>query len=148
MSVPILAAAVTGFLGIAAWFLQRHVEQKHAEHLRREILYEKLLDALTEFSSFGSGAPFLIESQKAWLYASDEVLFAVNSLLVLFSDHESSSPTKPELRKLWMEREGAIRLAIRRDLHRSTRLDERWISTEWKPIEAPEKAIREYLSRR
>ncbi|SRR6266545_6472616 len=149
-TIPILAAIVAALAGFSTWLGQRRIERQQNERLRKEKLYEALLEAITEISSFGNGAPLLIESQRAWLYASDEVLRAVNAYLKVFLGERANpgSPTSPDERESRQRREGAIRLAIRRDLDRRTSLDENWISNEWSPIASSEKAIREYLERR
>jgi len=149
-AIPIVIAVVTALVGFLTWLLQRRVERRKADRLRKEALYEKLLEAITELSSFGNGAPVLIESQKAWLYASDDVLRAVTNYLKVFLDEQGSTdvPITQEQRAVRQRQEGAIRLAIRRDLERSTTLDENWMSNEWKPVASSEEAIREYLARR
>ena len=148
-AIPVIVAILTILGGFIAWLAQRKVEHRDAERLRKQRLYEKLLEAIVELSSFGNGAPLLIEAQKAWLYASDEVLAALNDYLKLFIDQEGPPGilTSPEERQRRQKAEGKIRLMIRRDLHPKTTLNEQWISEEWKPIASSEKAIREYLRR-
>ena len=68
-TIPIVVAIVTAFGGFIAWLAQRRVERRETERLRKERLHEKFLESIVELSSFGNGAPLLIESQKAWLYA-------------------------------------------------------------------------------
>lgn len=151
-AVPIVIAIITALAGFLTWLFQRRSERIQTERLRKEALYEKLLEAITEISSFGDGAPLLIESQKAWLYASDDVLRAVNSYLKVFLDEEKNRKNSGELnqeaRANRQQREGVIRLAIRRDLHKNTMLDEQWLSNEWRPVAAPEQKIRDYFVRR
>lgn len=149
-AIPVIVAILTALGGFIAWLAQRRVEQREAERRRREVLYEGLLEAITELSSFGNGAPLLIESQKAWLYGSDEVLTAVNDYLKVFLDQEGppGALTSPAHRSKRQQAEGKIRLAIRRDLYPKTILKEQWISEEWKPIASSEEGIREYLQRR
>jgi len=55
---------------------QKIRERRDIERLRKEELYKTLLAATVEFASYANGAPLVIESQRAWLYASDEVLQA------------------------------------------------------------------------
>jgi len=149
-TIPIIVAAVAALAGFLTWLGQRRIELQQTERLRKEKLYEALLEAITELSSFGNGAPLLVESQKAWLYASDEVLRAVNGYFKVFLGERAApgEPTTPEEREARQRRDGAIRLAIRRDLNRNTSLDEDWMSREWTPLASSEKAIREYLERR
>lgn len=150
-TIPIVVAIVTAFGGFIAWLAQRRVERRETERLRKQRLYEKLLESIVELSSFGNGAPLLVESQRAWLYASDEVLMAVNDYLKVFL-HEGAAaegaPTTPQERVRRQQADARIRLAIRRDLQPTTRLDDRWITEEWKPVASSEAAIREYLDRR
>ncbi len=97
-TIPILAAIVAALAGFSTWLGQRRIERQQNERLRKEKLYEALLEAITEISSFGNGAPLLIESQRAWLYASDEVLRAVNAYLKVFLGERANpgSPTSPD----------------------------------------------------
>lgn len=96
LSVTVLGAVG----GLATWLIQRRVERMAAERLRKSALYESLLYAITELSSFGNGAPILVESQNAWLYASDEVLRAVNGYLTAVADERNpDSVTTQEQRE-------------------------------------------------
>ena len=146
--IPLIVSVFTVVGGLLAWLLQRRVELSQADMLRKASLYESLLVAITELGSFGNGAPILIESQKAWLYASDDVLRAVNVYLTTIAiEAKSESGTTPEQRETRRTLEGSIRLAIRRDLFSGTRLDDRWISEEWHPVASSKEAILEYLGR-
>jgi hypothetical protein len=149
-AIPIIVTALTLFGGFIAWLAQRKVEHRETERRRKEKLYEGLLESIVELSSFGNGAPLLVESQKAWLYASDDVLLAVNEYLKVFLERQVAPgvATTPEEQAARQQKEGSIRLAIRRDLFTETRIDEQWISAQWKPIASSEKAIREYFQRR
>ena len=78
LTVAIVVAIVSAFVGLVVWTAQRYMEGRTNERVRKEKLYATLLAATLEFSSDGNGAPFVIESQHAWVYASDEVLRAIN----------------------------------------------------------------------
>jgi hypothetical protein len=143
-------AIVSALVAFVVWVFQRELERRQSQRLRRERLYEALLESITELSSFGNAAPFLVESQMAWLYAPDAVLKAINGYLEnLLSEHvPAGSATTVEQRKARQRLEGVIRIAIRRDLGVRTALDENWIETQWRPAASNEKAIRDYFARR
>ncbi|MCP4536013.1 MAG: hypothetical protein GY832_02605 [Chloroflexi bacterium] len=74
ISSTIVVAIISALIGFVVWVAQKSVERRSAERLRKEELYNDLLAASVELFSTGDAAPFVIESQHAWLYASDEVL--------------------------------------------------------------------------
>ena len=149
-AIPIIVAAISALVGFLVWVAQRRIEHREAERLRKEKLYEQLLEAIVELASFGNGAPFLIESQKAWLYASDAVLTAINDYLRVFLEQGGppGSRTTPEERIAKQQAEAKIRLAIRQDLFPSTKIDIHWIVEKWQPVASSKEAILEYLDRR
>lgn len=146
--IPVAVAAMSALLGFAIWIIQKNIEKRHADRLRKESLYEKLLEAVVQLASFGDGAPFLIESQKAWLYATDNVLYALNDYLKIFLEYpmNQGEVSSLERRAALQAAEGKIRLQIRRDLFPATSMNKDWLLTNWKPIAAPKEALREYLS--
>ena len=147
--VPVVVTAVSALLGFVVWIIQKNVERRHAERLRKEALYENLLESVIHLRSFGDGAPFLIESQKAWLYATDNVLYAINDYLKVFLKYPTSQgeASSTERREALQAAEGEIRLQIRRDLFPKTIMNSEWLRTHWEPIAAPKESIHDYLSR-
>ena len=152
LSVPISLAVVSALIGFLVWIAQRIIERRADERRRKEELYGTLLAATLEFSSYGNGAPFIIESQRAWLYASDEVLSAINKYLSAFLKYleQRDGQDSKELSANWdsvQVAEGVLRLAIRKELHPATRVDEKWVKDEWTIITSHKENIREYLTR-
>jgi hypothetical protein len=149
-ALPVLAAAITAVIGLIAWLVQRFIERRNAERQRKEKLYTRLVESIVELGSFGNGAPFVIEAQQAWLYASDSVLQAINDYLQVHLEYPvPSGQTRDEESRTHLQKaEARIRLAIRRDLRPDTMINEAWIDSRWRPIAASEPAIREYLQRR
>jgi hypothetical protein len=146
LAVAILSA-LAGFL---VWIGQRHVERRSAERLRKEALYGTLLSACVEFVGSGNGAPFIIESQRAWLYASDGVLEAINDYLKAFAAYGAVEARSAEAAAAWKavaDAEGRLRLSIRRDLHPETRLTARWVAGHWEMVTSRPERIQEYLTR-
>ena len=77
------------------------------------------------------------------------MLLTVNDYLKVFLEQQvpTGDSTTSEEQAARQQKEGSIRLAIRRDLYPKTTIDEHWISKQWKPIASSEKAINEYLQR-
>src|SRR5215470_5121023 len=82
----IAVAILSALAGFLVWIVQRYYERKAAERLRRAELYGALLSSSAEFIGTGNMAPFIFESQRAWLYASDEVLQRINDYLAAALD--------------------------------------------------------------
>lgn len=121
--------------------------RREVERERREALYRKLVDAILDMSS-GNAAPLVVESQQAWIYASDEVLIALNAYLAYYLSRVrvkgEAIPDDERKRIQWFD--AKIRLAIRRDL-RSTKITEEWIETAWVAVAASPDGIEKYRSR-
>lgn len=130
--VPILVAILTAFVSFVIWVVQRTIERRHAERHRKEQLYEGLLEAIVQLSSFGDGAPIIVESQKAWLYATDDVLEAITEYQGIWRgdpNRQPGTPPTPDERNKRNAAEAKIRLQIRRDLFPRTRLTPHWMKT-------------------
>lgn len=146
IAVAILSA-LTGFL---VWIAQRYYERRATERLRKEELYRTLLAASIELFTTGDGAPFVVESQQAWLYASDEVLENINAYLKAFGNYAGANQRKVDCSDTWAEvkkAEGRLRLSIRKDLRPKTRVTPQWVAGEWETITARPERIRHYLGR-
>ena len=146
LAVAILSA-LAGFL---VWIGQRYFERKAAERIRKEKLYGTLLTACAEFVGTMNHAPFAIESQRAWLYASDEVLEAINEYqkaVLAFGDAQRAGVDFSEAWKAVEDVDGRLRLSIRRELHPETRISQRWVKAKWEVVTSQPERIREYLRR-
>lgn len=142
LTVAIVVAIVSAFVGLVVWTAQRYMEGRTNELVRKEKLDATLLAATLEFSSDGNGAPFVIESQHAWVYASDEVLRAINEYGRAIG-HSVSEENWDDV----VAAERSLRLAIRKDLKPETEIDQKWVLEEWQMITSHRQNIREYLSR-
>ena len=147
----IAVAILSALAGFLVWIGQRHFERVAAERLRKETLYGTLLSTTVEFVGTGNGAPFIVESQRAWLYASDEVLEATNEYLKAFVAYGTALEAGADTTQTWKaleDAEGRLRLGIRRDLYPRTRITAHWVSHRWKLVSSRPERIREYLVRR
>jgi len=142
-----ILSALAGFL---VWMTQRYFERRATERLRKERLYGTLLSACVEFVGTGNGAPFIIESQRAWLYASDAVLEAINEYLKAFVAYGDAQGRGVDCSETWeavKDAEGRLRLSIRRDLHPKTGISGQWVKGQWEMMTSRPERIREYLRR-
>jgi hypothetical protein len=145
IDITILSALV-GFL---VWMAQRYFERQAAERLRKEELYRTLLSTTVEFVATGNGAPFIIESQRAWLYASDEVLEAINEYLKAFVAYASNKNNQLDT-QVWgavKDAEGRLRLSIRKDLRPKTKITTQWVKGQWEMVTSRPERVQEYLKR-
>jgi len=121
-AVPLLSVAVGAFLGYI--FTSRARRDESIARFKEE-KYAKLLVKLQGFVGNTTSAQlkrdFFEEQYQSWLYASDEVVEALNRMVRLVVDGRGSSPDPEAGRKTV----GDIVLAMRRDLLRKTRLDYR-----------------------
>lgn len=140
--VPLIGAFVT-------WSIQKAAERRDRERLRRESLYTALMEGIGILHSAGSGAQLVIESQIAWLYASDDVLKALagyRKVLVEYKDHLSclSDEESASLHKAGAQ----IHLAIRKDLCPKTGMTDTWMEEEWVWMGSPTASVEEYVRQR
>jgi hypothetical protein len=145
IDITILSALV-GFL---VWMAQRYFERQAAERLRKEELYRTLLSTTVEFVATGNGAPFIIESQRAWLYASDEVLEAINEYLKAFVAYANNKNNQLDT-QVWgavKDAEGRLRLSIRKDLRPKTKITTQWVKGQWEMVTSRPERVQEYLKR-
>jgi hypothetical protein len=116
MSVPL--AAYFGYL-----FASRSSRNEAINRFKEE-KYAKLLVKLQGFVgntvSGQTKREFLEEQYQSWLYASDEVVEAINRLLRFVIESRENPPSPEDGRRLI----GELVLAMRKDLLRSTALPE------------------------
>jgi hypothetical protein len=146
----VAVAILSALAGFLVWITQRHFERQETERQRKEGLYGTLLSACIEFVGTGNGAPFIIESQRAWVYASDAVLEAINEYLkafVAYGDARAREVDSSETWKAVMDAEGRLRLTIRQELHPKTRINGDWVKGQWQMATSSAERIREYLRR-
>ena len=147
--IPVLIAVVSALAGLLVWVFQRRVEAKEREKLRKEELYTQLLESLVSMSSFGESAPFLVESQRSWLYASDEVIKKINAYIeALFTNAKPGKPTGEQDRKKIQHAEYELRLAIRQDMAPNTGITIDWMRSNWISVGTEKESYAEYISRR
>lgn len=117
--VPLLSAALGAFL--AFYFTSRAKRDESIVRFKEE-KYAKLLVKLQGFVGVTSSSElkqeFFEEQYQSWLYASDEVVEAINGLVQLVITSHGTAPDPEAGRKAI----GDIVLAMRRDLLKSTKL--------------------------
>ena len=151
--VPVLVALIAagGVLGsvlgnVHIWHLEENAQRLEQERLRQESLYGGLPEGVLLIHSRGSGAAFVVESQRAWLYASDDVLSAVagyrRELLGCVDDLGSlNNEQKQRLHRAVAK----ILLAMRKELCRDTTIDQGWAEEEWPWIGSDPVEVESYL---
>jgi hypothetical protein len=144
----IVLTIVTASLGLATWTSQQILNRADERRKSKEELYRKLLDAIIDMSSLADSAPIIVESQRMWLYASDEVLEAVNEYLRYYLNEVTGNFTgtilPDDIRSQIQERDAYIRLAIRRDIRPMTRIGKSWIHSRYIAVAAPSESIVAY----
>jgi hypothetical protein len=137
--IPLSAVVVSGVVGLVVWLVQKDRERKDQIRRRKQALYESLLTSVTELYS-SNAAPLFVESQLAWLYASDNALELLNSLFVSIRDKKSESELQELLGKLLLE--------MRRDVFDKTRISEEWLKAQYVAVTPPREDVLKYLERR
>ena len=117
--IPVLSAALAAFL--AYRFTSRSKRDESIARFKEE-KYAKLLVKMQGFVGNTTSAKlkreFFEEQYQSWLYASDEVVQAINALVQLVIANRSAAPD-PEVGRKAV---GEIVLAMRRDLLQKTKL--------------------------
>lgn len=117
--VPIASAAIGAFL---VYFFTSRAKREESIVRFKEEKYAKLLIKLQGFVGATTSAQlkreFFEEQYQSWLYASDDVVKSINSLLQLVKEGRGSAPDPEAGRKAI----GDVVLAMRRDLLRKTKL--------------------------
>ena len=118
--VPLLSAAIGAFLTYLFTFrakrdesIMRFKEEKYAK------LLVKLQGFVGKTTSGQLKREFFEEQYQAWLYASDEVVLSLNTMVQLVIRGQGSAPDAEAGRKAV----GEIVLSMRRDLLEKTTLD-------------------------
>ena len=146
----VVVAIFTALAGFVVWIVQRNVERRETAHLRRERLYTTLLSACVEFAGTGNGAPFIFESQRAWLYASDEVLQAINEYFKASLALGRAWDDKDEHQEEWiavLKADNGLRSSIRKELLPRTNITKDWVKGQWELVTSRPERIQEYLRR-
>ncbi len=143
-------AIVTASLSLLSWTGQQYFNRNDEKRRKKEDLYQKLLDSILDVSALADAAPLVVESQRMWLYASDEVLEAVYDYVKFFYDSVLDSPSAGKghegIDAVLSEKIANICLAIRRDVRRGTIINREWIRSRYISMAAPEEAIVQYRS--
>ena len=144
----IVLAIVTASLGLITWTSQQILNRADERRKSKEELYRKLLDAIVDMSSLAESAPIVVEAQRMWMYASGEVLEAVNEYLRYYLSEVAgrfANKTLPDnIRSQIQERDAYVRLAIRRDIRPMTRISKSWIHSRYIAVAAPAESIVAY----
>ncbi|HXY78027.1 MAG TPA: hypothetical protein VEH47_04395 [Candidatus Acidoferrales bacterium] len=118
--VPLLMGAVGAFLG---YLLSLRAKRYESIARFKEEKYARLLVKLQGFAGATTSATlkkeFFEEQYQSWLYASDEVIEALNAMVRLVIESRGTPPDRAAGQKAV----GNIVLAMRRDLLRRTKLD-------------------------
>ncbi len=118
--VPVLSAALGAFL---AYLFSSRAKRDESIIRFKEEKYAKLLIKLQGFVGSTVSAQlkreFFEEQYQSWLYASDEVVEAINRLVAIVIESRGNNPDPAEGRKAV----GQIVAAMRRDLLKKTSLD-------------------------
>jgi hypothetical protein len=118
--IPLLTAVAGAFLG---YFLTSRAKRDETIQRFKEEKYAKLLVKLQGFVGTTTSGQlkkeFFEEQYQAWLYASDDVVEALNKMVRLVIDSRGATPD----REVGRRAVGEIVLAMRRDLLKKTRLD-------------------------
>jgi hypothetical protein len=141
-------AIVTASLSLLSWTSQQYFARNEEKRRKKEELYRKLLDSILDVSALGDAAPLIVESQRMWLYASDEVLEAVYDYVKFFYDYVlntfATDKNHEKLNAEISEKIAIISLAIRRDVRRSTKINREWIRSRYISMAVPKEAIAQY----
>ncbi len=118
--VPLLSAAVGAYF---TYLFTARAARDQAISRFKEEKYAKLLVKLQGFVGSTRSAQlkreFFEEQYQAWLYASDEVVAAINALVQLVEEGQGKDPDPVAGRKAV----GCVVLAMRKDLLRRTELN-------------------------
>ncbi len=142
--LPILLVVITASLGLVSYVWQERVKHNTALNERRQALYEQLIRNLVDLLVARPGverSKFISEIEKGWLFASDEVLYAVYNYLAIYDNLCCPNPQKgvlsveevlPKVRSDAKTRQelgesiAAIFLAMRKDVRSDTRVSPKW----------------------
>lgn len=137
--IPLAVALASTMGGFVIWIIQKNKERRDQIRQRKQAVYESLLTAVTELYS-SNAAPLFVESQLAWLYASDNALKLLNSLFVSIRDKKSEAELQDLLGRLLLE--------MRRDVFDKTAISEEWLQNNFVAVTPPREDVLTYLERR
>jgi len=144
----ITLAIITASLGLLTWTSQQIFSRVEERRKYKEELYKKLLDAILDMSVLADSAPLVVETQRMWMYATDEVLDAVYDYLGYYLSAKeqrfSNGLIPDDVRKEIQVKDALIRLAIRRDIRPGTKIDRSWIHSRFLSVGAPADKIKTY----
>lgn len=147
----IVLAIITASLGLLTWTSQQILSRMEERRKYKEDLYRKLLDAIVDIGVLAESAPLVVESQRMWMYASDEVLEAVYEYLRYYLSAKEqrfgNGSIPDDVRNMIQEKDALIRLAIRRDIRPRTKIDRSWIHSRFLAVGAPADSIKTYRER-
>jgi len=117
---------------VFTWYKSQTAQRDQSEYNRKESLYRELLRTLTVFYRDGPKtgvAPFLEQYRLSWLYAPDDVVRILNSLVEsLKTDPAEGQMTEEQAQRVRYDRDkrGAqgialLVVAIRRDLFKTVK---------------------------
>jgi hypothetical protein len=118
--ISLISALVGGFI---SYYFASKTKKYEAALKFKEEKYANLLTHLQGFvgdtTSGDTKRKFFEEQYKSWIYASDEVILATNSLIKMVIDNQGKDPDITAGRKAI----GNIVLAMRKDLLGKTKLE-------------------------
>ena len=126
--VSVIAVVASAVLGLFIWLVQKNRERREEIKRRKQALYESLLISVTELHT-ANAAPLFVESQLAWLYASDDVLLLLHSLFVSIRDKKSEAELQQLLGKLLLEMRG--------DVLGKTAISDEWLKARYEAVTPP-----------
>ena len=137
--VPVLAALTAAVAGLIVWMVQKNRERQDQIRQRKQAVYEALLIAISELPSHNA-APLYVESQLAWLYASDKVLGAMQAV---FASFQVPRPFEERANLL-----AALLLEMRKDIFSRTAVTEDSVRRIFEVGHPPIEDIMKYIERR
>jgi hypothetical protein len=126
--VGILGASAAWMWSVFTWHKSQAAQRNQSEYNRKEGLYRELLRTLTVFYKDGPKtgvAPFLEQFRLSWLYAPDDVVRILNSLVESLKvdptaerlmTQEQQEQVRDDRDKRGAQRIALLVAAIRRDL--------------------------------
>jgi len=136
-SLPIVVAIVSAFAGLITWIAQKDRERRDSARQKKLDLYETLLTCVIHLTA-QDATPFFVESQQAWLFASDDVLAQINAYTKALA---SGNADNKQLNDIL----GKLLLSMRLDLGLKTEINEDWVKSNFRAVTAPPEQLQKYL---
>jgi len=171
--LPIVAAligaiggSVGGWLsGVRAAEIRIQAEQERQELLLKQSLYKGVLESLVVLNSKGSGAMFLLEAEKVFIYSKDPVVEALADAREKAKTYVDAVAAKKkaddagaadltvnkkadDAQEDWENARIKLLLVLRKGLQPKTKLDEEWLSNNWEALGAELAEVEKVLSLR